>query len=343
MTIQKRCLSAVALLSFTAMAHATPEPDLRPTLSGMYNHIFEDSIRGSDEGSGATLGLGWNLSPVWGVELGGFFNEFDNDPGKGGAVGDWREWGGNLDVLYHLSRNPRFTPYTVLGAGAIRLNERNSNTFTTEPFAHVGVGFKSLLTSYFGIRGDARYRYVDVSNEQPINDDQLGEAIVSLGFFVPLGSAQVAAAPTPTPPPATPVPATPTPTPPPPKPTPTPEPEVIYEIDQTVLFEFDSAKLRPQASPSLMEAARKINQDTTLERVEVGGHTCDLGPAPYNKTLSERRASAVADFLVKQGNVPPAKLTVRGYGMDKPKVPNNSNENRERNRRVELTVLKRSQ
>ena len=200
MTIQKRCLSAVALLSFTAMAHATPEPDLRPTLSGMYNHIFEDSIRGSDEGSGATLGLGWNLSPVWGVELGGFFNEFDNDPGKGGAVGDWREWGGNLDVLYHLSRNPRFTPYTVLGAGAIRLNERNSNTFTTEPFAHVGVGFKSLLTSYFGIRGDARYRYVDVSNEQPINDDQLGEAIVSLGFFVPLGSAQVAAAPTPTPP-----------------------------------------------------------------------------------------------------------------------------------------------
>jgi OOP family OmpA-OmpF porin len=92
-----------------------------------------------------------------------------------------------------------------------------------------------------------------------------------------------------------------------------------------------------------MEAARKINQDTTLERVEVGGHTCDLGPAPYNKTLSERRASAVADFLVKQGNVPPAKLTVRGYGMEKPKVPNNSNENRERNRRVELTVLKRSQ
>ena len=258
-------------------------------------------------------------------------------------MGDWREWGGNLDVLYHLSRNPRFTPYTVLGAGAIRLNERNSNTFTTEPFAHVGVGFKSLLTSYFGIRGDARYRYVDVSNEQPINDDQLGEAIVSLGFFVPLGSAQVAAAPTPTPPPATPVPATPTPTPPPPKPTPTPEPEVIYEIDQTVLFEFDSAKLRPQASPSLMEAAKKINQDTTLQRVEVGGHTCDLGSAPYNKKLSERRASAVADFLVKQGNVPPGKLTVRGYGMEKPKVPNNSKENRERNRRVELTVLKRSQ
>ena len=337
MTVQKTCLSAAVLLSLSAMAHASAEPDLRPTLSGMYNHIFEDSARGSDEGSGATLGLGWNLNSAWGVELSGFFNEFDNDPNNGGALGDWREWGGNLDALYYLSRNPRFSPYTVLGAGAIRLNERNGNTFTTEPFGHIGMGFKSLLTSYFGIRGDARYRYVDVSDDHMTNDDSFGEAIVSLGFFVPLGAVEVAAAPTP--PPATPAP-TPRPT---PTPTPTPEPEVIYEIDQTVLFEFDSATLRPQAAPSLNEAAKKINEDTTLQRVEVGGHTCDLGPAPYNKTLSERRASAVADYLVKEGNVAPGKLAVRGYGMEKPKVANSSKENRERNRRVELTVLERSE
>jgi OmpA-OmpF porin, OOP family len=335
MTIQRKCLSAAALLSFTAMAHAATEPDLRPTISGMYNHIFEDSARGSDEGSGATLGYGWNFSESWGMELGGFFNEFDNDQGSA-TPGDWREWGGNLDVLYYMSRNPRFSPYTVLGAGAIRLNERNGDTFTTEPFSHVGLGFKSLLTDHFGIRGDARYRYVDVSDDHGTNDDKFGEAIVSLGFYVPLGSVKMAAAPTPPP-------ATPAPTPPPPEPTPTPEPEVIYEIDQTVLFEFDSATLRPQAAPSLMEAAKKINEDTTLERVEVGGHTCDLGPAPYNKTLSERRASAVADYLVKNGNVAPGKLTVRGYGMEKPKVANSSKENRERNRRVELTVLKRSE
>lgn len=335
MIMQKRILSAAVLLSFTAAAQAAPEPDLRPTLSGMYNHIFEDSARGSDHGSGASLSAGWNLNERWGMELGGFFNEFDNDPNNGGAFGRWREWGGNLDALYHFNRNPRFSPYAVIGAGGIRLNERNGSTYSTEPFGHVGLGFKSLLTSHFGIRGDARYRYIDVSNDHMTSDDKFGEPIVSLGFFVPFGSVQVAEAP---PPPA----ATPAPTPRPTPPPPAPEPEVIYEIDETVLFEFDSATLKAEARPTLMEAAKMINEDSTLKRVEVGGHTCDLGPAAYNKGLSQRRAIAVGDFLVKEGNVDADKLIIQGYGMEKPKVANDSLENRQRNRRVELSVIERN-
>lgn len=333
MSMHKRIISAAVLLSVTAAAQA--EVDLRPTISGQYNHIFEDSARGSDHGSGASLSLGHNFNERWGMELGGFFNEYENDAGNLGALGRWREWGGNVDALYYLSRDARFSPYLAIGAGGIRLNERNGGSYSTDPFGHAGVGFKSLLTQRFGIRGDARYRYIDVSDDHGTPDDSFGETVVSLGFFVPLGSVEVAQAPPP--PPATPAP-TPQPTPPPPA----PEPEVIYEIDETVLFEFDSSTLKAEARPTLMEAAKVINEDTTLKRVEVGGHTCDLGPAAYNKTLSQRRAIAVGDFLVKEGNVDADKLTIQGYGMEKPKVANDSKENRQRNRRVELSVIERN-
>jgi len=116
---------------------------------------------------------------------------------------------------------------------------------------------------------------------------------------------------------------------------------VILEFDAAVFFEFDSATLRPAAIAELNEAAALLNLHDELTRVEVAGHTCDLGSASYNQGLSERRARAVRDHLVEQGEVSADRLVVRGYGEDRPKVPNTSTENRQQNRRVELIVLER--
>jgi OOP family OmpA-OmpF porin len=337
MTMKRRLIPAALLLSCSVVAHAETPIDLRPQISGMFSYVFEDSARGPEEGMGAYLAGGWNLGPVLGLEVGAFWHDFDDGIDRNGVPREWREWGGNLDALFHFNRNPRFTPYAVIGAGAMRLEDKIGDTRTTEPLAHVGLGFKSMLGERFGIRGDARYRYVDVSSDHGVDRSSFREPVVRLGFFVPLGAApQPEPPPPPPPPPARPAP------PPPPPPAPAPEPEVIYEIDQSVAFDFDSARIRSGAEPSLMEAARKINEDTTLRRVEVGGHTCDMGNADYNKRLSERRAQAVRDFLVNRGGVDASKLTVRGYGMDKPKVANDSMENRQRNRRVEISVLERS-
>lgn len=116
---------------------------------------------------------------------------------------------------------------------------------------------------------------------------------------------------------------------------------MIYEFDAAVFFEFDSARLRPAAITELNAAATVINQRTELTRIEVAGHTCDIGAADYNQGLSERRAQAVRDHLVNQGGVNANRLVVRGYGENRPKVPNTSNENRQQNRRVELVVIER--
>jgi len=68
---------------------------------------------------------------------------------------------------------------------------------------------------------------------------------------------------------------------------------------------------------------------------EVSGHTDNVGTPDYNLKLSDARAAAVKAWLVQQG-VAAARLTSRGYGDTRPLVPNTTDENRFKNRRVEL-------
>jgi outer membrane protein OmpA-like peptidoglycan-associated protein len=68
---------------------------------------------------------------------------------------------------------------------------------------------------------------------------------------------------------------------------------------------------------------------------EVSGHTDNIGAPAYNLKLSDARAAAVKTWLVQQG-VAPARITSRGYGDTRPLAPNTTDENRFKNRRVEL-------
>jgi len=73
-------------------------------------------------------------------------------------------------------------------------------------------------------------------------------------------------------------------------------------------------------------------------RIELGGHTDDVGAAAANKTLSQNRADAVSTFLIEKG-IPEERLTTKGYGTEKPLASNDSEEGRAQNRRTEFTVL----
>ncbi len=108
-----------------------------------------------------------------------------------------------------------------------------------------------------------------------------------------------------------------------------------------VTFGLDSSQLRPEATTELDEAAALLNLHNEIVKIEVAGYTCDLGEAGYNQGLSERRATAVRDYLVNEGGVDADRLMIRGYGEERPKVPNTSTENRQQNRRVELIVIER--
>lgn len=102
-------------------------------------------------------------------------------------------------------------------------------------------------------------------------------------------------------------------------------------------FEFDKAELRPEDRELLSRIAGIImtSHDYTIS---VNGHTDDVGSDAYNQTLSERRAEAVRDYLVKAG-LSPEILTVQGHGKSLPLVPGTSEAARAKNRRVELGLV----
>lgn len=101
-------------------------------------------------------------------------------------------------------------------------------------------------------------------------------------------------------------------------------------------FEFDKADLRQEDRELLSRIAGILltSQDYTIS---VNGHTDDVGTQAYNQNLSERRAKAVRDYLVKAG-LPAEILSVTGHGKALPLVPGSSEEARAKNRRVELAI-----
>jgi len=109
---------------------------------------------------------------------------------------------------------------------------------------------------------------------------------------------------------------------------------VQRSADMLMSFQSGSAELSEQAMVDARVFAAAL-QSTTLSAGNyiVEGHTDSIGGRPYNRALSQRRAQAVVDYLVKQG-VPANHLTAKGFGFDRPKQGLRSND--PANRRVEL-------
>jgi peptidoglycan-associated lipoprotein len=105
---------------------------------------------------------------------------------------------------------------------------------------------------------------------------------------------------------------------------------------EDVHFDFDRYSLRPEATRILDEAVAAMRDDATL-RIEIEGHTCNIGTAEYNLALGDRRANAVRDYLVNRG-VAADRLRTVSYGEERPKYDNSKEETRRLNRRAALVV-----
>jgi outer membrane protein OmpA-like peptidoglycan-associated protein len=105
---------------------------------------------------------------------------------------------------------------------------------------------------------------------------------------------------------------------------------------EDVYFDFDRYSLRPEATRVLDEAIAALRGDATL-RVEIEGHTCNIGTAEYNLALGDRRANAVKDYLVSRG-IGADRLRTVSYGEERPKYDNAREETRRLNRRAAMVV-----
>ena len=111
--------------------------------------------------------------------------------------------------------------------------------------------------------------------------------------------------------------------------------ELAKALDIQTLFDFDSAELTDEAKENLDKVAAYLSSSDI--KVEVGGHTDNMGSEEYNKALSQRRAESVINYLVGKG-IDKARLTAVGYGKDKPVATNDTEEGRHQNRRIEFKV-----
>jgi outer membrane protein OmpA-like peptidoglycan-associated protein len=112
--------------------------------------------------------------------------------------------------------------------------------------------------------------------------------------------------------------------------------ELKVTVRNEILFDFDSAGLRSTSRDELREMAEVFNRYNDTQIV-VAGHTDSTGSSSYNERLSERRASAVSNYLEDVG-VRGSRLDSYGYGESKPKSSNDTASGRQRNRRVEIYV-----
>jgi Outer membrane protein and related peptidoglycan-associated (lipo)proteins len=366
--MNKKILTAALLGSLAfAQAASAQEFDDRWYLTGSAGFNFQDSDRLTDDAPFVTLGLGKFISPTWSLD--GELN-YQNPNFDANKDLNWSQYGISLDLRRHFIQEGRgWNPYILMGLGYQKAEEEYVINSPASPAqredgnlaAKVGVGLQTTFDKRVAVRAELAYRadFDDTSVNPTLagnEEDWFGDVLASVGVVIPLGPAP-AAAPAPAPAPVAPscadldddgdgvnncddrCPDS--------QPGQTIGPDgcpVPVSIDlKGVNFDFDKATLRPDAVAILGEAAEILKRYPDL-RVEVAGHTDSKGTDEYNQKLSERRATAVYNYLQQNGVDASRMVGPIGYGESRPIAPNTNEdgsdnpEGRAKNRRTELNV-----
>ena len=288
-----------------------------------------------DEGWGYGVELGYNLNESWALRLEYAKQRLEqlttDDKLDGKRVG--------LDVMYNLSN----TGVYVLG-GLKHLDVDSTDETTA---LNMGVGYRQYLNDRVSLFGEAN-RFQGIG-------DSFADANIKLGMSVLFGDAPVVAEPTPAPEPVVaPVvvvadsdndgvpdssdlcPGTPS----------TDKVDATgcsifteKEVNFTLKAQFDndSSVIKPEYDSEIADLAAFLKRFPGTD-VEIGGHASNVGGAAYNMKLSERRADAVAKVLLNEHGISASRVTVKGYGVTRPKVEGNTPAAHAANRRIEAVV-----
>jgi outer membrane protein OmpA-like peptidoglycan-associated protein len=104
-----------------------------------------------------------------------------------------------------------------------------------------------------------------------------------------------------------------------------------------IFFDTNSSDLKPESKTELNKLVAFLKQNATI-KIEIGGHTDNVGDDKSNLSLSDKRAKAVLDFVTTEG-IAATRLTSKGYGETKPIADNNTEQGKAKNRRTEITIV----
>ncbi len=275
----------------------------------------------ADKGA-AGLRLGYNFTKNWALE-----GVYDHLNSKAELF--------HANALYHFIPDGALNPFITAGIGDAFIKDGSRNRFMGD----VGIGAKYFFTDRIAARVDVR----EVMT-------QFSAVLATAGITITFGGKTPQAVPAPPPPPPSAPEAKPTPPPPPapekPAPAPAPEAAPVKEVKiilEDVHFDFDKATLT-SAAKAILDSNLRTIKDNPGVRVQIEGHACAHGPEKYNMALSERRANAVKEYLVKAG-IQEERLTTIAYGktmplcVEKPTPKNKNSDCMKSNRRVHFEVI----
>ncbi len=110
------------------------------------------------------------------------------------------------------------------------------------------------------------------------------------------------------------------------------------EITEKVMFDTGKATIKVDSHQLLKDVAEVMAKHKNIKKIGIEGHTDSVGKNKSNKRLSNNRAKAVKDFLISVG-VDESRLQSEGFGEEKPIATNDTDEGKEKNRRVEFNIL----
>lgn len=332
-------LAGVLIAAPAAALH--PEPDAQPERHIAFGLFYEfpDSARDVDRGIGPNYGFGgaWGAMRAWELRL---FSG-TRETGVKGAT-DFYHYGAGVDGFQYFGDTSKGHPFALAGLGAIHSDVDPDDNDGFSGYANLGVGWRMAPVTGWGVRPryELRATYdsfdsgqidfllgatLEIPSGRTVVQERVVEKVVELappdrdGDGIPdvadkcpdtvagakvegdgcVHKAQVVALP-------------------------------------NIEFAYEKADLTPAGRETLGTVVRFMNDQPEIN-LDVWGHTDWKGAELYNLRLSQKRAAAVMNFLVEQG-IAASRLKSAGFGESRPLASNETDEGRERNRRVELNI-----
>lgn len=320
------CLLSLVLAS-TAAAEGVRANSF--TLSGVIGGYSFDGEQHLETSPIFGIRGGYNFTKYLGVEA--LFDYVPTESTRGLGDADLYRYGG--DLLLHFMPDNKLVPYLAAGYSGITLDRENRGAHTKGAFDY-GAGIKYFLTEDLALRGDLRH-LIFRDNQTLFNYEytagvtwQFGGKAAPITAASPV--ARPLAPPEPEPAPAPEAPLEPAPA------EPTPD-RMKYCISLDIEFDIEKADIRPQYHDQVAKVGEFMKKHPGTSAF-IEGYTDEVGSDEFNQELSQRRADSVVKYLVDNFGIAPSRLSAKGYGKSRPIPDNPSDEERQKNRRINAII-----